>query len=61
MNDQELLEFVEQRLFYKMFSGCEIHDHLGMKVDPTPWSVSFRADTISRLLDLAKAGIKGDT
>ena len=59
MNDQELLEFVETKLFEKMFNGCETDSHLGRKPDPAPWSVSFRADTVSRLLDLARSGIKG--
>lgn len=63
MNDQELLDFVEQHLFDKMFSGCEIDDHLGDTPDPAPWAVAFRADTVSRLLDLAKAahGITGES
>lgn len=56
MTDEELLNFVEQKLFYEMLLGCETGDDLGYKryglIDD--WYVSFRADTISRLLDMAK-------
>jgi hypothetical protein len=55
MTDHELLEFVETRLIHDMLHGCTIDDHLGeRKHDPGSWSVRFRADTISRLLDMAK-------
>ena len=58
MNDQELLEYVETKVIEKMLDGCEIDDHLGCKkYDAGSWSVNFRADTLSRLIDMAKKGV----
>ena len=58
MDDQEFLDRIETVLFHKMLSGCEIDDHLHNKTyDVGAWSVSFRADTVCRLLDLAKRGM----
>lgn len=56
MTDKELLDHVEQVLISQMLNGCEIEDHLGYKGYTMigSWSVSFRADIISRLLDMAK-------
>jgi hypothetical protein len=55
MNDQELLEYVETKVIEKMLDGCYIDTHLGnKKYDAGSWSVSFRADTLSRLIDMAK-------
>ena len=56
MTDEELLDRVEQILISQMLSGCETEDHLGYKGYTLigSWSVSFRADTISRLLDMAR-------
>lgn len=58
MNDQELIAFIEARLFYAMFDGCVVDDHLGNDVDTASWRVSLRADTLCRLIDMAKNGIK---
>lgn len=56
MTDEELLDFVEARICEKMLDGCDIDDHLGnKKYNVGSWSVSFRADTISRLLDMARS------
>jgi hypothetical protein len=54
MDDKELLDFVEQRMFNVMLEGCLLADHLGPPTDTGAWSVSFRSDTIARLLDMAK-------
>jgi hypothetical protein len=54
MDDKELLEFVEQRMFYVMLEGCLMNDHLGVSYDVGVWTVGFRSDTIARLLDMAK-------
>jgi hypothetical protein len=54
MTDKELLEYVEAKVIYKMFDGCVVDDHLGAKNDVGSWSVSFRADIVSRLIDMAK-------
>lgn len=55
MTDEELLDFVETRIIYKMLNGCELDDHFGnRKYDVGSWSVSFRADILSRLVDMAK-------
>jgi len=55
MDDQELLDYVEQKIFCKMIEGCDILDHLGhKKFDSGCWSVSMRADEVARLLDMAK-------
>ena len=57
MTDKELLNFVEQKLFHVMIEGAACHDHLGYTdFAPGSWAVSFRADEIARLLDLAKKG-----
>lgn len=57
MTDQEFLDAVEAKLFFTMFNGCAVDDHLGRKVfDTAPWAVTLRADQMSRLLDMAKAG-----
>lgn len=61
MNDQELLEYVETKVIEKMLDGCEIDDHLGNRgYDIGSWSVSLRADTVSRLIDMAKKGNNND-
>ena len=58
MNDEQLLDFVEQKLMLKMFEGCVIDDHLGCKKhDVNSWAVSLRADQLSRLLDMARVGV----
>ena len=55
MTDQELIEYMETKVIRKMLEGCEINDHLRRKnYDVNSWSVSFRADMLSRLIDLAK-------
>lgn len=55
MNDKELLEWVEARLILQMLDGCAVEEHLGYKqYNPDSWAVSIRADTLSRLLDMAK-------
>lgn len=60
MNDQELLEYVEAMVFYKMLEGCELDDHLGNKeYNVGAWCVNLRADTLSRLIDLAKGNLNG--
>ena len=54
MDDKELLDFVEQKLFYAMLNGVATLDHLGYtEFEAGSWSVSFRADQIARLLDMA--------
>jgi hypothetical protein len=58
MNDEQLLDFVEQKLMLKMFDGCVIDDHLGRKKhDVNSWAVSLRADQLNRLLDMARVGV----
>lgn len=55
MTDEELLDYVEAKTFEEMLDGCEIDDHLGEKVCYTgAWAVTFRADTICRLIDMAR-------
>jgi len=55
MDDKELLDFVEQELFYVMLNGVAVLDHLGYtEFEAGSWSVSFRADEVSRLLDMAR-------
>ena len=54
MDDKELLDFVEQRMFNVMLEGCLMNDHLGMPYDVGVWTVAFRSDIIARLLDMAK-------
>lgn len=55
MTDAELLEYAETKTIEAMLSGCELDDHLGGKdYDAGSWSVTFRAETISRLIDMAK-------
>ena len=57
MNDKELLNFVEQQLFHVIIEGVATLDHIGYTdFAPGSWAVSFRADEIARLLDLAKKG-----
>lgn len=59
MDDQELLEYVETKAFYQMMQGCEIDDHLKHRTyDTGSWSVGLRVDTLCRLIDMAKNGIK---
>jgi hypothetical protein len=59
MTDQEFLDAVEARVLFAMLNGCAMDDHLGRKVfDPAPWVVTLRADQMSRLLDMAKAGLE---
>lgn len=61
MNDQELLEYIDTKVFYQMMQGCEIDDHLGCtRYDTGSWSVCLRADMMSRLIDLAKKGLTND-
>ena len=60
MNDQELIEYIETRVFKEMLEGCLMDDHLGHKTyHPGSWSVNLRADTLGRLIDLAKGNING--
>lgn len=55
MTDKELLEYVEAKVIEAMLNGCELMDHLGEKHDDIgAWSVSLRADTVSRLIDMAR-------
>ena len=55
MTDEELLDFVETKTIETMLRGCELDDHLSnKKYDAGSWSVAFRADIISRLIDMAK-------
>ena len=54
MTDEELVASIEARVFYAMFDGCVMDDHLGQKIDAGSWSVSLRADTLCRLIDMAK-------
>ena len=55
MTDEELLEKMEARVWYAMLDGCWIYDHLGdMQCDVGSWSVSLRADQLSRLIDMAR-------
>jgi hypothetical protein len=59
MTDEEFLFFLERKVFLKMLDGCLIDDHLGnKKYDVGSWSVSLRADQLSRLIDMAKAGVE---
>ena len=56
MADKELLEKVETKVLYAMLDGCLIDDHLGnKKYDVGSWSVSLRADQLSRLIDIARS------
>lgn len=55
MTDEELLAFVETKTIEKMLDGCGIDDHLGYKeYRPGNWAVTFRADIMCRLIDMAK-------
>jgi len=55
MNDEELLDYVEAKTIEEMLDGCDICDHLGDKVyDTGAWLVSFRAENICRLIDMAR-------
>jgi hypothetical protein len=55
MTDEELLAMAEARVIFAMLEGCMMDDHLGRKVfDPGPWTVTLRADQISRLIDMAR-------
>jgi hypothetical protein len=54
MNDEELLDFVEQRMFDVMLEGCLMNDHLSTSYGVGVWAASFRVDIIARLLDMAK-------
>lgn len=54
MTDEELIAMIEAKVFNEMFKGCEIADRLGQKIDAGSWSVRFRADTLCRLIDMAK-------
>jgi hypothetical protein len=55
MTDEELLAMAEARVIFAMIEGCMMDDHLGRKVfDPGPWSVTLRADQVSRLIDMAR-------
>jgi hypothetical protein len=59
MTDEELLEKFEAMVLYTMLEGCLIDDHLGRsKYEVGAWSVSLRADQLSRLIDMAKAGVE---
>jgi hypothetical protein len=58
MTNEELIAIMEERVFYVMFDGCVIDDHLGQKIDAGSWSVSLRADTLCRLIDMAKESKK---
>jgi hypothetical protein len=61
MTDEELLRTLESRVFYTMFNGCFIETHLGNpKHDTGSWAVTLRADELSRLIDMAKEGVKHD-
>jgi len=61
MIDQKLLEYIEYKVFDSMLDGCRVETHLGYKQhDPGRWSVCLRADHLSRLLDLAKDGIRSE-
>lgn len=55
MDDKELLDYVEQELFYKMIDGAATRDHLGYTdYAAGSWAVTLRADEVARLLDMAK-------
>ena len=55
MDDKELLDFVEQELFYAMLGGVATLDHLGYtEFKSGSWQVSLRADEVARLLDMAR-------
>ena len=55
MTDEELLGFVEAKTIEKMLDGCDIDDHLGYKeYRPGNWAVTFRADIMCRLIDMAR-------
>ena len=59
MTDKELLESVEAKVLFSMLNGCLMDDHLGRgEHDVGSWSVSLRADQLSRLIDMAKAGVE---
>jgi len=59
MTDQEFLDITEEKLCFVMLNGCATDTHLGRKkVDPSSWAVTLRADDLSRLLDLAKEGVR---
>jgi hypothetical protein len=55
MTDKELLEYAETKVIESMLDGCAMDDHLGRKkYDTGSWRVSFRADILSRLIDMAR-------
>jgi hypothetical protein len=59
MTDKEFLEMIETKVHFVMLTGCEMDDHLGRtKYDTASWALSFRADDMCRLIDMAKAGVK---
>ena len=59
MTDEELLDAVEAKVYWEMIRGCEVDDHLGRKsYDTGSWTVTLRADLMSRLIDLAKEKAK---
>lgn len=64
MTDRELIELAEQRTYHAMLMGCHIwtNAHGLLKADYAQdvgaWAVSLRADAMSRLIDLAKAGLE---
>ena len=59
MTDKEFLEMIETKVHFVMLTGCEMDDHLGRTTyDTASWAMSFRADYMCRLIDIAKAGVK---
>ena len=59
MNDQEFLEFVERTTFEAMMEAVLLEDFYGYKTyKPGLWPVSFSANEIGRLLDMAIANKK---
>ena len=56
MTDEELLEYMETKVIDSMLEGCALDDHLGnKKYDACSWSVRFRSDMLSRLIDMARS------
>ena len=55
MTDEELIEYAETKVHAEMLRGCEIDDYLGRKsYDTGSWTVTLRADLMSRLIDMAR-------
>jgi hypothetical protein len=55
MTDEELLQHLETKVIEVMLNGCETDDHLGKKpYNVGGWTVTLRADTVSRLIDMAR-------